>query len=150
MHSVMRRLAAAGLCAALQVGAFQAPLVHGHFDEDHDHHHQMRAVHAHFNGHARGPAEAEHHASEYVASGFSRTKDTLAITSLGGAEQATRLQIFVAVSAAACVAPALPPSRFVLAPAPQSAMRRPPEVVRSHGPPVWRATPPRAPPSFSV
>jgi hypothetical protein len=148
----MRRLVAAGLCAALQVGAFTAPLVHAHLDDHHDDHHDAAAVHAHFAGHARGPATAGHHvhAYVYVASGFSRTNDQPALGAHDDAEEITRLQIFIAETPVPSVTPALPPARFAPAPEPVSVMRRRPDVVRSHGPPRSGPTSPRAPPAPSV
>jgi len=165
MHAVARRLIAAGLCAALQVGAWCAPLVHAHLDDHHDDHHDAAAIHAHLGGHPHGPAEAGHHALEYaghharqyghharqyVVSGFSRTKDQPVVGASDGSEQATRFQIFVAVAAAAFVTPALPPARFTLPPALESGTRRPPELVRSHGPPARGRAGSRAPPAPSV
>lgn len=132
-----RRLIAMGLCAALPVGAWAAPLVHVHPDLHHDDH-RAAAVHAHFGGHHHG------------VSGFSRTADQQAVESHDDPEQTTRLQIFVAVASAPFMPPALPPSRFALGPEPGSVMRRPPDMVRSHGPPRLRIGPSRAPPALSV
>jgi hypothetical protein len=146
----MRRLAAAGLCVALQVGAFTAPLVHAHLDDHHDDHHDAPAVHAHFAGHARGPATAGHHVPAYVASGFSRTTDQPAVEPHDESEQITRLQIFIAETPVPSVTPAVPPARFALTPEPGSVMRRRLDVVRSHGPPRSGVTTPRAPPTPSV
>lgn len=145
---VMRRLVAAGLCAALQVGAFTAPLVHAHLDDHHDDHHDAAAVHAHFDGHAPGPATAGHHVPRYVASGFSRNNQP-AVRAHDDAEEITRLQIFIAETPVPSVTPALPPARFAPAPEPGSVMRRGPDVVRSHGPPRSGVTTPRAPPTPS-
>jgi hypothetical protein len=150
MQPVARRLIAAGLCAALQIGAWCAPLVHAHLDDHHDDHHDAAAIHAHVGGHPQGPAKAGHHVHTDVASGFSLTKDEPAVGASDGPEQTTRLQIFVAVAAAAFVTPALPPARFTLPPALESGTRRPPELVRSHGPPDLGRTGSRAPPALSV
>lgn len=145
----MRRLLAVGLPVVLQVGALWAPHVHAHLDAHHDDHHDAATVHAHVAGHrAHGPADAGHHTPEYVASGGSRTR--FVMTSDDEPEQTTRLQIFVAVTAVAVASPALPPARFGLAPPPDSEMRQPPDVVRSHGPPGDRLTESRAPPLPSV
>jgi len=129
----MRRLTAAGLCIALQVGALCAPLVHAHLDDHHADHHDVPVVHAHAGGHPQGPA-----------------RDQPAIGPEDGSEQTTRLQVFVAVAPGVFAVPALPPARFTLRPALESAMRRLPELVRSHGPPPAHAVAPRAPPSLTV
>lgn len=65
-------------------------------------------------------------------------------------EQATRLQIFVAVAASALTIPSLPPARFTLPPVLESGPHRPPELVRSHGPPALGPAASRAPPTPSV
>ena len=139
---------------ALQVGAFTAPLLHAHPDDDHGDHHSASAVHAHFGGHPHGPANAGHHDYQRedsdVASGLRRTADYPVVALRDEPERTTRVQIFVAVEASAFTIPALPRARFILAPAPESMMRRRPDVVRSHGPPAARAASPRAPPAPSV
>jgi len=147
MRPVARRLIAAGLCAALQVGAWCAPLVHAHLDDHHDDHHDAPAVHAHFGGHPQGPDSIGHHVRGYVASGVRGTTDQPAIGSQDEPEQTTRLQIFVAVAAAAFATPALPPARFTLPPALASGPRRLPDLVRSHGPPDLGRAESRAPPT---
>jgi len=132
----MRRFVAAGLSMALQLGAFQAPLMHAHLDDHEDDHHHARAVHAHFGGHSHpGPAEAGQHDGPVVAA---------------PEEQTTRLQTFVAVKATAPISPALPPAVFTPIAPIESAMRRPPELVRSHSPPDVACLAPRAPPTPSV
>jgi len=141
---------AAGLCVALQVGAWRAPLVHAHLDDQHHDHHAAAAVHAHFGGHPRGPADAGHATSEYVASGFSRTIDRPILGSDDDSEQTTRLQAFVAVAGAVFATPALPPAPFALPVPIESATRRLPDLVRSHGPPGVDRPAPRAPPTASV
>jgi hypothetical protein len=124
---------------ALQVGALNATLVHAHLDDHHNGHHDAPAVHAHFSGHPAG----HHDIAQSGADGSTVIVDH-------ESEQTTRLQIFIAVEAAALTTPALPPARFTLASAPQSLMRQRPDVVRSHGPPPSRVSTPRAPPTPSV
>lgn len=145
MHPVPRRLIAAGLCAALQVGAWRAPLVHAHLDDHHDDHHDAAAIHAHFGGHG-----GEHHGMRRVETDPAYAVHDVASVGEPEPEQTTRLQIFVAVAAAASLTPALPPARFTLPPALESGSRRPPELVRSHGPPSLGRTGSRAPPAPSV
>jgi len=136
---VARRLIAAGLCAALPVGAWCAPLVHAHLDDHNGDHHDAPAVHAHFAGHPAG-----HHDTAQSGADVS--------TNIGDheSEQTTRLQIFVAVEAAPFAAPTLPPARFTPPPVLESGPHRPPELVRSHGPPDLGRAESRAPPAPSV
>jgi hypothetical protein len=56
--------------------------------------------------------------------------------------------VFLAVHAASVVEPSLPPDGFAVPPIHESVMRRAPDVVRSHGPPVGGPTESRAPPTF--
>lgn len=134
----MRRLFAVTLCVAVPIGALCAPLVHAHLDDHHDGHHaghhDANRVHAHLDGH-----EVDRHVS---------SEEALAVEPGADPEHVTRLQVFVAVHAAAPIAPALPQARYTL-PAPlESIMRRPPAVVHSHGPPGASSTGSRAPPAL--
>ena len=131
---VLRGVIAAGLCVAIQVAALCAPLVHAHLDDHDGDHHGAARVHAHVSG---------HHVGRYEAA-----DPTPAVHPGDDPEEATRLQVFVAVQAAAFADPAPPPARFVLSPALESNVRRPPEVVRSHGPPERSPADSRAPPAF--
>lgn len=119
---------------ALQLAALGAPLLHAHFDDDHDGHHAAARVHAHLGGHAT------HRASH---------GDTPALDESERAERAAGLQLFVAVEPVPLLIPVLPPSRYAL-PAPlESMMRRPPAVAHSHDPPGVRPAASRAPPAVS-
>ena len=130
---VLRGVIAAGLCVAIQVAALCAPLVHAHLDDHDGDHHAAALVHAHVGGH-----HSRHHESAA----------TPVVVSEDDPEDATRLQIFVAVQAAAFTDPVLPPARFTFPQTLESNVARPPEVVRSHGPPESRPRASRAPPSF--
>ena len=130
---MFRALVAVSSVVALQLAALGAPLLHAHFDDDHDGHHGASRVHAHLGGHAT------HHATHHDTPTLDESEET---------ERATRLQLFVAVEPVALLAPALPQSRYAL-PAPlESMMRRPPAVAHSHDPPGVRPAASRAPPSL--
>ncbi|MBI4888794.1 MAG: hypothetical protein HY824_16975 [Acidobacteria bacterium] len=127
---MLRRLIALGLTAAIQVGALYAPLVHAHLDDDH---HGSHRVHAHASGHVT----VHHHDAP----------GTTAVTPAEDADHVTQLQVFVAVHSDVFADPALPPARFSPPAVLDSLMRRPPEVVRSHGPPDGGPSGSRAPPA---
>lgn len=134
MTVVIRTLTAVGLSVAIPLGALCAPLVHAHVDDQHADHHAANRVHAHLGGH-----DVDHHVS---------LAGELAIEPDQDPEHITRLQVFVAVYAAAPSFLALPRARYTL-PAPlESVMRRPPSVVHSHGPPSASSAGSRAPPVF--
>lgn len=134
MQLVVRRLLAVCLSVAVPIGALCAPLVHAHLDDHHGDHHDANRVHAHLGG---------HDVDRHVSPGHE-----LAIEPDADPEHVTRLQVFVAVHAAAPASPALPQTRYTL-PAPlESVMRRPPAVVHSHDPPATSSAGPRAPPAF--
>ena len=158
MTKVLRTLTAVELSVAIPLGALCAPLVHAHPDNHHADHHGANRIHAHLGGHRPTPeAPARPRRSASAEAGdldhhplhqHDLTGGTPAIEQDADAEQITRLQVFVAVYADAFTPPALPNARFILPTPPESAMRRPPEVVHSHGPPYASSTGPRAPPAF--
>lgn len=134
MTEVIRTLTAVGLSVAIPLGALCAPLVHAHLDDHHDGHHAANRVHAHPGGHK-------------VDHPFSSERG-LAIGADADPEHIIRLQVFVAVHAAAPSSAALSQARYSL-PAPlESVMPRPPAVVHSHDPPGASSAGPRAPPAF--
>lgn len=130
-----RRLLALGLAVALQAGALTAPLVHAHLDDHHTDHHAAGRVHAHLDGH-----ELPHEAPP----------DRLAIHAEESPWSVVRIPLFVAEHADVWLEPGLPQAPFLFADAAESLMRQPPDVVRSHGPPVVRPSAPRAPPVSPV
>ena len=150
-----RKLIAVAVTLAMPVAAVCAPLVHAHLD-DHAHGHR---IHAHLSGHAshhdeghghsrssEEPALAakHHHADEHgdPAATFVAADDS--------SERATSVPLYVAVQKDVLLQPVLPPASFAMAAPLRSVLRRPPDVVRSHGPPVVRLSPSRAPPSFAA
>jgi hypothetical protein len=132
---VGRRLLALGLAVALQTGALTAPLVHAHLGDDHDDHHASGAIHAHIHGH--GVARPGH-------------DDHPALHSEEGPERIVPLKLFLATHVGSGPEPVLAPVQFLVAPPAGSLMRRPPQVVRSHGPPPIAPSTPRAPPLSPV
>jgi hypothetical protein len=153
MPLVVRRLLAVGLSVAVPMGALCAPLVHAHLDDHHGGHHDANRVHAHLAGHPPAPeapagprrsASAEAGVDHHVVS----AGHELAVEPDADPEDVTRVQVFLAVHAAAPTSPALPQARYSL-PAPlESVMRRPPVAGHSHDPPAASSTGPRAPPAF--
>lgn len=129
-----RTFTAVALSVAIPLGALCAPLVHAHMDDHHDGHHAATRVHAHLGGHG-----VDHHSS---------SKDGRAIEPDADPDHVIRLQVFVAVHAAAPAAPALPQARYTPPALLESIMRRPPAEVYSHGPPGASPAGPRAPPVF--
>ena len=134
MQPVVPRLLAVCLCVAVPIGALCAPLVHAHVDDHHAGHHDANRVHAHLSG---------HDVDRHVSSG-----GDLAIGPDVDPEHITRLQIFVAIHAAAPLSVALAHARYTLPTPLESIMRRPPAVVHSHGPPGASFAGSRAPPAF--
>jgi hypothetical protein len=65
-------------------------------------------------------------------------------------EQATAVQLFVAVHTDLFLDPSLPAAQFGVGPTFESVRLRRPDVVRSHGPPAATRSEPRAPPLSSV
>jgi hypothetical protein len=134
---VGRRLLAFGLTVAIQAAAVSAPLVHAHLDDHHADHHRANGIHAHLHGH-----DAPH--------SHPQPDQRVAIHAEEARERAVTMPLFVAVHVDAAIEPALAESRFDIPAAADSLMRRPPEDLRSHGPPLSAALSPRAPPVFSV
>lgn len=54
-EAVIRKLAAAVLCIALQAMTFDLPLIHAHLDDHDTAHHASRTVHAHLAAHHGEP-----------------------------------------------------------------------------------------------
>jgi hypothetical protein len=134
---VGRRLLAIGVAVALQAGALTSPLVHAHLDDHHDDHHDASRVHAHVGGHVGGHA-----------GGHREDAGGTTVHEAEAPERIVALALFVATYADAGIEPAVAPALFRVAPSTESLMRRPPEVVRSHGPPPPASSAPRAPPVF--
>lgn len=130
-----RRLLAFGLSVAIQAAALSAPLVHAHLDDRQDNHHGASRIHVHLDGH--GP----HHHDAADGPAVQREES-------GG--RVVGVPLFVAAQPEPATEPALAPAPFELPMATASLMRRPPDEVRSHGPPASPSLAPRAPPAFSV
>jgi hypothetical protein len=129
-ENTVRKVIAVALSLAVQAAALSAPLVHAHPDDHATAHHEARAVHTHWSGHAHS-----HPSSDAPAIGT------------GDHDRAVFLNAFVAVAASPL--PAVGPTHvFELSvPAEETAHRRL-DVVRSHDPPVVRSSSSRAPPDF--
>jgi hypothetical protein len=120
------------LALAVPAAAVRAPFLHAHPDEHATDHHAAPAVHAHFSSHGHttrtsGPAigDADH-------------------------DRAVRLQLFVAVAAAAFALAATPSEYFVLPVPAITAAHRPVHVVHGHDPPALTSLSSRAPPRVPV
>jgi hypothetical protein len=151
MPLVGRRVLALALAACVPLGALCAPLVHAHADDHHDPHHDGSRVHAHLGGHGSARHQVrhdDHDTDHHVAASLDEHHSRLAeIEETGAREDVVRLQFFVAVDAHAFVAAGLQQGTYRLPPPLESVMRRPPIVVRSHGPPDRSPSASRAPPA---
>ena len=132
-----RRLLVFGLCLAIQTVAVSAPLVHAHLDDHHDDHHASGRIHAHFESHGHGGDHA-------------RPLSGPAIHEEEDGERVISVPLFVAAHNDVSIEFAIAQAPFTVTPDVASVMRRPPQEVRSHGPPPSPASSPRAPPAFSV
>lgn len=142
-----RRLVAVALSTLLLTGGLSAPLVHAHLDDDHGDHHGGHRIHAHLDGHSSHAAAGRSGIHEHLRRGGpARAPRTLG----GTTEQATRMDVFVAIAPVAPAVADLPLAAFALPCSPASVMRCQPEEVRSHGPPAGAPAEPRAPPAASL
>lgn len=126
----MRKVIAVALSFLVQWGAITGPLVHAHPDDAATAHHDGRAVHAHWGGHA--------HSSDHSESPSLDADDH---------DRALFVNAFVAVSASVPEAPVVGQGAFALPVPAERASQRGIEVVRSHDPPLPGCRCPRAPPS---
>ena len=131
MVPVIRRLVAAALVIAVQVGAICAPLVHAHPADRASDHHDGREVHAHLTPH--GPAVLPPNGAA-----IDHEDD----------DRAVFLQSFVAVAITALDTPAAPCAGFALVSPAESAPHESLHVAHGHDPPYSRSRPSRAPPAF--
>ena len=131
-----RGLLAIGLIGALQAAALSAPLVHAHLGEHHDPHHAAARIHAHVDGHRMH----EH----------SPDSQTLAMQGEDSEGRVLQVPIYLAVHVDTTLEPAVAVASFDAVASSESVMHRPPQVVRSHGPPAIPSLNPRAPPAYSV
>jgi len=127
----VRKVIAVGLSLAVQAAALSAPLVHAHPDDHATEHHDARAVHTHWAGHARSS-----HSSDAPALG---TDDH---------DRAVFLNVFVAVAASSFPAPGVTHLVFELPVPGERAAQRDLEMLHSHDPPFFRSVSSRAPPAF--
>jgi hypothetical protein len=128
---VVRKSIAAALVLALQASVLTAPLVHAHPDEHATPHHDGRAVHSHWSGHADAT-----HPGDAPAIGADDH------------DRAVFLNPFVAVTTTAVVLSTAAHLVFAVAVPRERAAHRVAEVVRSHDPPLATSLSPRAPPAF--
>ena len=137
-----RKLIALTLTLAMPVASVCAPLVHAHLD-DHVHGHR---IHAHLSGHASHHEHAKdrHHADKH------HPMAAPVVASDDSSERATSVPLFVAVQKDLLLQPVLPRATFAIAAPLRSVLRRPPDDVRSHGPPPVRFGPSRAPPFLAA
>jgi hypothetical protein len=131
IHTVMRRLVAAGLVVAVQGAMVVAPFVHAHPDDHDTPHHAPRAIHAHLSGH---PAPARPgHGPEFEDDDHDR---------------AVFIQSFFAVAVTTFHSPIVVTEAFDLAVPPERPARQLLQVVHGHDPPLTRSLPSRAPPAL--
>jgi hypothetical protein len=129
-EAVIRKLAAAVLCIALQAMTFDLPLIHAHLDDHDTAHHASRTVHSHL---------AAHH-TEPVSNG--------PVWSADDHDRATSISILAMHASPAPVVAAVLPS-VALPPSP-SISWHPLALVHTHGhdPPWLASLAPRAPPTL--
>ena len=127
---MIRKLAAAVLCIAIQAMTFDLPLTHAHLDDHDTAHHTSRTVHAHL---------AAHHAEPASDSAAWRAEDH---------DRALSISIIAMNASAGPLAAAVVPS--IAVPPSPSISWHPLALIRTHGhDPPWRASlAPRAPPSL--
>jgi len=132
---IVRKAIAVALSLAVPVAAVIAPNVHAHQDDHRTGHHHGQAVHAHWSGHSHKHSETE--------SGTPTVR-----RQRSDRDEAVYLNAFVAVAASTFHISALVHSPFRVAVPPKAQAHLSVEVRHSHDPPLLRARPSRAPPSF--